>query len=148
MKIIKINQPKTEKNIPYHHKPEDMTLDEWQAGLRRQYARSQNFVIENLGEHPVFSDFNVFNPISSNTYKVAIRSQEPGMNFCSCPDFKLNLLGTCKHIEYLLYIISNNPKTRQLLQNGNKQYYLSISLKYGAERKVYLRIGENNHESI
>jgi SNF2 family DNA or RNA helicase len=101
-----------------------------------------------LGEHPVFSDFNVFNPASGKSYKVAIRSKEPGLNFCSCPDFKINLLGTCKHIENLLHKINANKKHKRLLELGNKQYYSSISLKYGTERNVYLRIGENNNTEI
>lgn len=151
MKLVKKNNitplPK-ERVIPYHHKPDDMSLDEWQTGLRRQFAVNQNFVIENLGDHPVFSDFSVFNPISNKTYKVAIRSEKPGLNFCTCPDFKVNLLGTCKHIEHLLYKITSIEKNRNLFKKGNIQYYSSISLKYGAERKVYLRIGENNHNKI
>jgi SNF2 family DNA or RNA helicase len=142
-----ISLPK-ERIIPYYHKPDDMTLDEWQAGLRKQFAVNQNFVIENLGDHPVFSDFSVFNPISNKTYKVAIRSDKPGLNFCTCPDFKVNLLGTCKHIEHLLYKITSVEKNKILFKKGNIQYYSSISLKYGAERKVYLRIGENNHSKI
>jgi len=152
-KVVKLkgkgtnNLPK-EKVIPYHYKPQDMSLDEWQSGLRRQFAINQNFVIENLGEHPVFSDFNVYNPISKKTYKVAIRSEKPGLNFCSCPDFKVNLLGTCKHIENLLHKINTVDKNGELFKQGNNQFYSSISLKYGAERKVYLRIGENNSKKI
>ena len=148
MKIYNINSTKKEKVIPYHHRPDDMTIDQWQAGLRRQFAVNQNFIVENIGEHPVFSDFQVFNPTSKNTYKVAIRSREAGLNFCSCPDFKVNLLGTCKHIEYVLYKINSVERNRLLFRKGNIQYYSSISLKYGTERKVYLRIGEHNYYKI
>ncbi|MCX6154137.1 MAG: DEAD/DEAH box helicase [Candidatus Kapabacteria bacterium] len=148
-KILKFKgYDKNDKLIPYHHKPDYMTLDEWQAGLRKQFGIAQNFVIENLSENPVFSDFNIFNPISKKTYKVAIRSDVPGLNFCSCPDFKVNLLGTCKHIEYILHKINGDSKFISIFKNGNIQYYSSISLKYGSERKVYLRIGENNHDKI
>ncbi|MBM2817189.1 MAG: SNF2-related protein [Ignavibacteria bacterium] len=148
-KIIKLsNQPKKEKVIPYHHRPDDLTIDDWQAGLRRQFAINQNFIIENIGEHPVFSDFSVYNPISAKTYKVAIRSKEPGLNFCSCPDFKVNLLGTCKHIEFVLHQINSKELNKTLFNMDNKQFYSSISLKYGADRKVYLRIGENNNDKI
>lgn len=139
---------KAEKKIPYHHKPDNMTLDEWQAALRRQYVQSQNFKVENLGDSPVFSDYLVYNPESGKTYKVAIRSEHAGLNFCSCPDFKINLLGTCKHIEYVFKEIEENPKRARLLRKGNVQYYSSLSLRYGAERKVYLRIGERNHDEI
>ena len=148
MKTYNINAVKKEKIIPYHHKPEDMTIDEWQAGLRKQFGIAQNFIVKNIGDHPVFSDFTVHNPASGKTYKIAIRSREAGLNFCSCPDFKVNLLGTCKHIEYVLYKIKSVERNKYLFSKGNTQYYSSISLKYGTERKVYLRIGENNYYKI
>ena len=47
------------------HKPEDMSLEDWQIELRRQFGREQNFRLENLGEHPVFSEFEVTNPQSA-----------------------------------------------------------------------------------
>jgi SNF2 family DNA or RNA helicase len=137
-----------DKKIPYHYKPDNMTIDEWQAGLRRQFGVKQDFKVENIGYHPVFSDFHVFNPLTEKTYKVAIRSEEPSKNFCSCPDFKVNLLGTCKHIEFILDKLKNTAKNRNILKKGNIQYYSSISLKYGEERKIYLRIGENSHDKI
>jgi len=104
----KTKEEKITKRIPYYRKPDDMTVEEWQVALRKQFAEKQNFTFKNIGDHPVFSDFNVFNPVSGNTYKVAIRSYEFGANFCSCPDFKINDLGTCKHIEYVLLKLKNN----------------------------------------
>lgn len=145
---MKKSKKEKEKAIPYYHKPEDMTIDEWQTGLRRQFAIKQKFEVENIGEHPVFSDFHVYNSISEKTYKVAIRSKVPGLNFCSCPDFKVNLLGTCKHIEYVLHQINSSAKNRVLFDKGNIQHYSSISLKYGEERKVYLRVGKNNNKKL
>ena len=146
--LLKDKKEKKEKAIPYHRQPADMTLDEWQAALRKQFAAVQDFKVENIGEHQVFSDFIVYNPLSDKSYKVAIRSDKPGLNFCSCPDFKINLLGTCKHVEFLLNRINSEPKTKTLLLQGNEQSYSSISLKYGEQRKVYLRIGTDNHEQI
>ncbi len=137
-----------EKKIPYYRKPDDMSIDEWQSGLRKQYGIQQEFEIENVGDGPVFSDYNVYNPESGKTYKVAIRSKEKGLNFCSCPDFKVNNLGTCKHIENVIYRIKQKKKNVSLLDQGNIQFYSSVSLKYGAERKIYLRIGENNYDKI
>ena len=70
--------------------------------LRRQFGREQRFLLKNTGGHAVFSEFEVTNPQSGNTYRVAIRGSEAGNNFCSCPDFATNTLGTCKHIEFTL----------------------------------------------
>ncbi len=43
-------------------------------------------------------------------YRVTIRSLHKRANFCSCPDFANNQLGTCKHIEAALHKIGKHPK--------------------------------------
>ncbi len=96
--------------IPYHNKPDELSVDEWQAGLRKQYAKEQNFKFTNIGDHPVYSDFSVYNPKTDKTYKVSLRDGKESYNFCSCPDFKTNSLGTCKHIEYMLHYFSKYMK--------------------------------------
>jgi hypothetical protein len=44
------------------HKPAGMSLEDWQIELRRQFGRDQSFALKNLGEHPIFSEFEVTNP--------------------------------------------------------------------------------------
>lgn len=82
--------------------PIDLSPVEWQRGLRRQFGREQSFLLENLGIDPFFSEFRVTNPASKSSYRVAIRGPGPGGNFCSCPDYATNELGTCKHLEFAL----------------------------------------------
>jgi len=77
-------------------------LREEQIDLRRQRAKSTKFAIENLGKNRVFSDFRVTNPESGGRYEVTVRGFEVGDNTCTCPDYKANTLGTCKHIEAVL----------------------------------------------
>jgi hypothetical protein len=95
------------KTIPRTRKPDDMTLAEWQIALRRQYGRDAQYTLKNLDQEPVFSDFEVTNPDSRSTYRVAIRGSQPGDNFCACPDYAINTLGTCKHIEFVLGKLEN-----------------------------------------
>ena len=138
----------TKNKVPYYRKPDNLTLEEWQIALRRQFAYKQNFTVRNVGNHPVFSDFMVYNPESGNKYKVAIRDYEFGMNFCSCPDFKKNGLGTCKHIEFVLNQLKNDIGNDKYWQQGYQRTYSSVSLKYGEERKVLLRIGTEKSDEI
>ncbi|MBT7155568.1 MAG: helicase, partial [Deltaproteobacteria bacterium] len=42
------------------------------------------------------------------TYKVQIRSLVDRINNCSCPDFAVNQLGTCKHIEAVLHQVNKS----------------------------------------
>ena len=50
-----------------------MSLEAWQTELRRQFGREQRFRLKNLGRGAVFSEFEVTNPQSRSTYRVAIR---------------------------------------------------------------------------
>ena len=86
----------TTRTLSRLHKPPDLSLEAWQRELRRQFGREQSFTLTNAGTEPVFSDFQVTNPRSGSTYRIAIRGPQPGDNYCSCPDFVTNALGTCK----------------------------------------------------
>ena len=124
-------------------KPEEISLDEWQTGLRKQFATDQNFKFINMGDHPVYSDFEVLNPETEKRYKVSIRDNVKSYNFCSCPDFKINGLGTCKHIENMLYYFSRYKKYRKYLGKPYIPKYSSLSIFYGNERKVWLKKAVN-----
>lgn len=132
------------KTVPYHQKPDSLTLEEWQYALRKQFAETRNFKIENRGKHAVFSDFDVYNPDTKRTYKVAIRSKDNSANFCECSDFKTNKLGTCKHIEAVLNHIRTVLNKGHLLELGYTPAYTSVYLDYRGERKVKIRPGSEN----
>ena len=80
----KYHKKSKQAKVPYHKKPEEMTVEQWQTELRRQFARDgkQKFTIKYLGgEHPVFGDYSVKNLLSGGSYKVALRSGKPGLTF-------------------------------------------------------------------
>ncbi len=136
------------QKVPYYRKPEDLSVDEWQAALRKQFAADQDFDIRNTGHHPVFSDFEVYNPKSGKTYKVSIRDNEHSYNFCSCPDFRVNGLGTCKHIENVLLTLKKNKSNWQHFNDSQIHTYSSLSIYYGKERKLKVKPGSENGEKV
>ena len=127
--------------LSHLRRPSGMAVEEWQRGLRRQFGRVQAFKWKNLGAEPVFSEFAVENPQSGSRYRVAIRGIRPGENFCSCPDFSTNDLGTCKHIEFVLGRLERKRGGRRSLAQGFKPRYSEVYLQYGAERHVRFRAG-------
>ncbi len=122
-------------------RPQEMSLEQWQVALRKQFARKQNFRLTNTGAEPVFSEFTVANPQTGGEYRVAIRGGGLGDNYCSCRDFAVNTLGTCKHIEWVLARLLRKPGAARALAQGFHPVYSEVYLRYGARREVLWRPG-------
>ena len=118
-----------------------MSLETWQRELRRQFGREQQFALTNIGTERVFSDFEVRNPQSASTYRVAIRGVQAGENYCSCADFATNALGTCKHVEFVIGRLERQRTTAAILQRGFAPPHSEVVLQYGARREVKFRRG-------
>ncbi len=146
------DEPRPKKRKPTKlsrlHKPEDMSLEDWQIELRRQFGREQKFRLKNVGEHPVFSTFEVYNPQSQSTYRVHVRGPGPGDNYCSCPDFATNTLGTCKHIEFTLAALERKRGGPATLKSGFRPPFSEVHLEYGARRQVRFRAGSDCPETL
>jgi superfamily II DNA or RNA helicase len=130
-----------EPRLSRTRRPPELPVADWQAALRRQFGREQAFGLQNLGDEPVFSEFSVHNPASGSRYRVAIRGREPGLNYCSCPDFATNDLGTCKHIEFTLGKLEARRGGKAALARGFQPAYSEIYLDYAGVRRVRLRAG-------
>ena len=122
-------------------KPEEMSLEQWQIALRRQYAQKQDLRLKNTGDEPIFSEFTVTNPQTHGQYRVAIRGAGLGDNYCSCPDFAANTLGTCKHIEWTLARLRRKRGGKKAFAEGFQPPYSEVYLRYGAQRAVIFRPG-------
>ena len=155
--IVRRRQPKvasgakagaTVKKLSRLRKPEEMTLEAWQVDLRRQFGREQKFKVKNVGGQPVFSEFEVTNPQTKRTYRVAIRGSGLGDNHCTCPDFSVNTLGTCKHIEFTLGKLEHHRQTRRELATGFHPPYSEIYVRFGAKREIVFRPGADCPDAL
>src|SRR5438132_4946174 len=122
-------------------RPEGMSLEDWQIGLRREHGRTQAFRIKNLGDEPIFSEFVVGNEQSQSSYTVIIRGKSLGENVCTCGDFTTNTLGTCKHIEFVLAHLENKRGGKTALERGFQPTASEVFLRYGKRRDVCFRPG-------
>lgn len=140
----KSRKPRAAKKAPTLsrlHPPDDMSLPQWQVGLRRQFGRAQAFVMENLGDDRLFSDFRVANPASGGRYRVAIRGAALGANRCDCGDYATNELGTCKHIEFVLARLERQRGAKAALRRGCVTAFSELWLQHGAQHSLRLRVG-------
>ncbi len=69
---------------------------------RQERARTERMVLRAADPEELWSDYAVTNRDSGKTYRVALRGWQRGESYCTCPDFRKNTLGTCKHILYAL----------------------------------------------
>ncbi|MCZ7656332.1 MAG: DEAD/DEAH box helicase [Xanthobacteraceae bacterium] len=121
--------------------PADLAPRDWQRALRRQFGSEQSFGLENLRDEPFFSEFRVTNPASKSRYRVAIRGLGPGGNFCSCPDYATNELGTCKHIEFVLSRLTRKRGAKAAFARGYRPAFSELYLRNDGRRAVYFRAG-------
>jgi superfamily II DNA or RNA helicase len=122
-------------------------LREEQIDIRRKRAAEEQFQIEKLGKGRVFGEYKVTNPRSRGEYQVDIRGFEVGDNSCTCPDFRTNTLGTCKHIEAVL--ASLREETPVQLQHRKATISRpEVYLSYGEQLQVGLHLPARHSDAL
>lgn len=110
-----------------------------QIERRRQRAREENFNVENLGDSPIYSSFQVESS-SRNLYTVTIRDlSAPGANGCTCPDYLVNQLGTCKHIEAVFLFLRETERNAFRKASLTPPPIAYVYLHYGEEVSIEAR---------
>lgn len=69
---------------------------------RQARARTEKMRLVSLDPQEIWTDYTLTNAASGKSYRVALRGWRLGESYCSCPDFRKNTLGTCKHILHAL----------------------------------------------
>ena len=103
--------------------PQTTSVEEQEMNLRLERAEKTAFTIKNLEESCFpFSSYEVLGT-SNIHYYVEIRSLNEKINSCSCPDYKVNTLNSCKHIEATLNFIKTKKSKglAKLAQVGSER---------------------------
>jgi predicted nucleic acid-binding Zn finger protein len=104
---------------------------------RTERAENEKMTARALEPKKLWTDYIVINAQSGKSYRVALRGWEGGESYCSCPDFRKNTLGTCKHI--LNVVAKTKKKFSKKVQNTPfKNKDIAVYLRYGLE--IELRI--------
>ena len=118
-----------------------MTTDMIQEQIERRRKRGREDLkrIVNQGSHPVYSLFEVTST-SGQAYRVRIHDLEELQNTCTCPDYRTNLIGTCKHIEGVLIQLREKHKDKLADLAEERPSTTRIYLHYA--RDVTVRISQ------
>ncbi len=104
---------------------------------REERAGTEKMRLTSLAPQEMWTDYTVTNAASGKSYRVALRGWRPGESYCSCPDFRKNTLGTCKHILHTL------EKVRRRFPDSvrNRPYRqrdIAVHLSYGTALQLRL----------
>jgi superfamily II DNA or RNA helicase len=131
-----LSVPPEEQKPPEHMTDEE--LEHWALAQRLVRAREEKLAIQGWQEGKPWTDYTVLSAASGKTYRVALRGSDRGESYCSCPDFRKNTLGTCKHILSVLGKVKERFSARAL-QRPYLRTRISVHVKYGQDRVIWLR---------
>lgn len=106
---------------------------------REVRAREESMRVFPLERDELWTDYEVKNYTSGRSYRVALRGFEKGESYCSCPDFRRNNLGTCKHIMRVQQSAKRRFSRRALETPYERQNFV-VHLAYGEKRELRLLV--------
>jgi len=124
------------EGVPLERLSEDVLLQRALAE-RAKRARDESFRLKSSDPSTPWTDYVITSILSGKSYRIALRGTQPGASYCSCPDFRVNTLGTCKHILYAL----NRVKAKFPAAVVNVPYEpteFAVHLRYGEELTLWL----------
>lgn len=114
---------------------------------RAERAKGEKMHVKSEDDSQPWTDYVVTNRVSGKSYRVALRGTEPGDSFCSCPDFRTNTLGTCKHVLHVLNKVKRRFEPRQL-RKVYKPNRLALHLRYDGDVTLWLSAPERLDERV
>ncbi len=109
---------------------------------RAERAGAEKIQIQAVNRKELWTDYTVTNHASGKSYRVALRGWERGESYCSCPDFRKNTLGMCKHILRVMEDVK--PRfSKQVKETPYRPENIFVHLRYVGEPE--LRISVPDH---
>jgi hypothetical protein len=127
-----------DESVPLEHLTE-VELYRRAVDERKQRASSEKMTVRSTNRKTPWTDYVVTSKQSGSSYRVSIRSMEDADCFCSCPDYRTNQLGFCKHILKVRTRIKKWFTSKQR-QRPYRRKTLSVRLAYGAETGVLFNL--------
>ncbi len=109
---------------------------------RGERAKTEGMKVQALDRSTPWTDYTVTSALSGKTYRVALRGEEPGDSYCSCPDFRTNTLGTCKHILQTLDKVRRRLGPKALMAPYRRDS-ICVALHYGKELELLLLLPDD-----
>jgi superfamily II DNA or RNA helicase len=126
------------ERIPIESLSDEALVEEALAD-RRQRAQTEKMRLQSFDPGALWTDYILTSQVSGKSYRIALRGWELGESYCSCPDFRKNTLGTCKHIIYALDRV--RKKFNQSVRETPAEIKdICVYLRYGKQLQLGLLI--------
>jgi ERCC4-related helicase len=114
---------------------------------REERAKTEKMQVTAADANQPWTDYTVTSVLSGKSYKVALRGLERGDSYCSCPDFRTNTLGTCKHILHVLRKMKRKFAAADL-RRVPKRRRPAIHVRYGRELELHVELPNKPHPDV
>ena len=109
---------------------------------RLERAQKEKMVFTSMEPDRLWTDYIVTSKVSGKSYRIALRGFAPGESYCTCPDFRKNTLGTCKHILYAQARLKTKfPK--KVRETPPPVESIAVCLRYGVHLELRLLLPES-----
>ncbi|MCC6473913.1 MAG: DEAD/DEAH box helicase [Burkholderiales bacterium] len=129
------------QDVPWELLQED-ELEARALAEREKRAGEETMKIRSAVPGTPWTDYTVANAASGKTYRVALRGLTRGQSYCSCPDFRKNLLGTCKHVLKVHAWAKRKFRPAQLLARWRPERF-AVFARYDGELRLGLEAPEH-----
>ena len=126
------------ENLPWELLTEP-ELDARALAERQQRAEEEPMKVKAASGDGPWVDYTVMSAISGKTYRVALRGRAQGQSYCTCPDFRRNHLGTCKHVLRVIKFATKKHGEAAMAKLW-KPSALAIFARYDGELRLALDI--------
>ncbi len=108
---------------------------------RKERAQTEKMRLKSMNRRKLWTDYIITSYASGKSYRIALRGWELGESYCSCPDFRKNTLGTCKHIIYALDKVSKKF-SKAIKETPAEIKDISVYLRYGRRLQLGILVPE------
>jgi superfamily II DNA or RNA helicase len=114
---------------------------------RAKRAADEVMKISTANASTPWTDYTVTSATSGKAYRVALRGMQRGQSYCTCPDFRKNRLGLCKHV-----IKVQERATKRfdaaLLKKTPKPAKLAVYARYDGDLRLGLEVPARLKDSV
>ncbi|MDB2686702.1 SWIM zinc finger family protein [Mariniblastus sp.] len=107
---------------------------------RKERAKAEKFKLTATSPDKPWGQYSLTSKASGKTYQLSIFGTEIGQSHCSCPDFRKNTIGTCKHLIYAIGRIKSRFPSGKRRKYKPKDFALTLQQAPAKESDATTRI--------